>query len=449
MKINNKSIDLWIKEHPEIEDLINYREIMWINKNKLPINKALEAISLNINDVKEAEERLNRFKPYFIKAFPETAETGGIIESPLKEIPLMKKSLESDFHTKISGNLYLKCDHLLPVSGSIKARGGIYEVLKHAEALAVKENIIKPEDDYSLLLNHKDFFSKHAIAVSSTGNLGLSIGIISATLGFKTTVHMSQDARKWKKDMLRKKGVHVIEYDKDYSYAVIKGREQAQKDPLCHFVDDEDSKDLFLGYSVAALRLKKQIDAMNIEINSNNPLFVYLPCGVGGGPGGVAFGLKLIFGDNVHCFFAEPTHSPCMVLGLLTGLHDQIAVQDLGIDNLTAADGLAVGRASKFVGKIVENLLSGSYTVSDDKMYFLLNRAYHTENEKIEPSGLAGLYGPVSLLGSKEGLRYIEENNLKDCLKNAVHLPWATGGSMVPLEDMNKFIETGESIKLS
>lgn len=101
----------------------------------------------------------------------------------------------------------------------------------------------------------------------------------------------------------------MVEYASDYSIAVTEGRKLAASDPYCHFVDDENSKTLFLGYAVAALRLKAAGRAGRHR-GRGASLFAYLPCGVGGGPGGVAFGLKMLFGDAAHCFFAEPTHSP-------------------------------------------------------------------------------------------------------------------------------------------
>ncbi|RBW68619.1 D-serine ammonia-lyase [Bacillus taeanensis] len=445
-----ESIDLKIlKEYyPLLEKLISLDELLWLNPSLEPFKTGINKCPLSQKDVNDAEERLKRFAPYIAKVFPETEKTNGIIESPLAEIPAMKQSLEQTYNQPIFGELLLKCDSHLPISGSIKARGGIYEVLKHAEQLALKHKLLTTEDDYAILDSQKfrTFFSNYSIAVGSTGNLGLSIGIMSAKLGFKVTVHMSADAKQWKKDLLRSKNVQVIEYEADYSKAVEEGRLQAEQDPTCHFIDDENSTDLFLGYAVAASRLQKQLEELEITVDEDHPLFVYLPCGVGGGPGGIAFGLKLLFQDHVHCFFAEPTHSPCMLLGLMTGLHEQISVQDIGIDNITDADGLAVGRPSGFVGKTIEPFLSGSYTVSDEELYKLLKELADTENIYLEPSALAGMIGSIKLY--KEGSEYLQKHLLTEKMTSATHIVWGTGGNMVPEEMMKQYYQKGLDLML-
>lgn len=422
-----------------LDDLRQLKETCWKNPGLKDFNSAAENCELTFADIEDASARLERFAPYFKAVFPETVATGGIIESPLREIPLMKEALEREHGVTLNGDLLLKMDSHLPISASIKARGGVYEVLKFAEEIALESGMLGKGDDYSVLAEERfsRLFSRYSIAVGSTGNLGLSIGIMSAKLGFKVTVHMSADARAWKKEMLRSKGVCVMEYESDYSEAVKQGRIAAEKDPTCHFVDDENSRTLFLGYSVAALRLRDQLDAQGIKVDSAHPLMVYLPCGVGGGPGGVAFGLKQVFGDNVHCFFAEPTAACCMILGMSTGKHSDISVKDIGIDGRTVADGLAVGRASGFVGRLMEPFISGCYTLSDERMYRMLATLADTENIYLEPSALAGMYGAVLLKTNSE---FADFGRLESC----THIVWATGGGMVPQEEMRKYYLAGK-----
>ncbi len=442
--ICGKTVSQW-RQNPTIADLMDVKETFWLNPELTKAEQALAQASLSMADVEDAAARLGRFAPYIAQAFPQTAKAGGLIESPLRSIPQMQQALSRQWGLEWPGQLLLKCDNSLPISGSIKARGGIYEVLKHAEDIALSQGILSLEEDYSKLNSDemRKFYSQYSISVGSTGNLGLSIGIISAKLGFRVTVHMSADARQWKKDLLRSQGVQVAEYPEDYSKAVAEGRRQAEQDPNCYFVDDENSKNLFLGYAVAALRLKGQLEEMGLEPGPERPLFVFLPCGVGGGPGGVAFGLKLVYGDSARCFFAEPTHAPCMTLGLASGLHDQVCVQDFGIDNKTAADGLAVGRASRFVGRLIQPLLSGSYTIQDQDLYRRLTLLADEEALWLEPSALAGFDGPRWLLGSEQGRNYLAEQGLTDKLEQAIWLPWATGGSMVPREIMEEYYRQG------
>ena len=425
-------------------------ETCFINDKKRPFDevKALSELVVSDGDIDDAHARLSRFAPFIRKAFPETEETAGIIESPLVTIDSMKRALESEYFCNIPGRLFLKLDSHLKIAGSVKARGGIYEVLKHAETLAMTAGKISVGESYEKFASPemRSFLSQYTVQVGSTGNLGMSIGIMSAALGFKVVIHMSADAKAWKKELLRSRGVTVIEYESDYTQAVANGRKRSDADPASYFVDDEKSVDLFVGYAVAAKRLKAQLDEKGLAVSKSSPLIVYLPAGVGGAPGGIGYGLKRIFGDNVHLFFVEPVLFPSVLYGIASGKHEKADVKELGICGRTsAADGLACPSPSGFVTRMMTNHLSGDFTVKDSALYDYLRMLYRTENIKIEPSACAGFEGVRKLLQYEETKKYCSENGLsKKALENSIQIVWATGGSMVPEESFEEYLNAHE-----
>ncbi len=420
-------------------------ETVWVNPRLLPFDvvDGLSQLVVSDEDIADAAARLRRFAPFIRRAFPETAETDGLIESPLRAVPAMQARLSDAYGAEIPGRLLLKMDSHLAIAGSVKARGGIYEVLKHAEGLAMDAGLLTFDDDYAKIANLRDFFARYTVQVGSTGNLGMSIGIMSAAIGFRVRVHMSADAKAWKKNLLRSHGVEVIEYADDYSRAVAEGRRASDADPMSHFVDDEKSVDLFLGYAVAAERLAVQLSDLDITADSEHPLIVYIPAGVGGAPGGVSYGLRRLYHDNVHCFFVEPAQCPSVLLGVATQRYEQANVHDIGIAGKTDADGLACASPSSLVTRIMTNHMAGVFTVSEAHLYDYLRDLNASEGIRIEPSSCASFAGPLGLLRFPDARAYCAMHDLTpERLGNATQIAWATGGRLVPEEIWTEYLAT-------
>lgn len=428
-----------------LTDLKSKIPLLWLNPNQQTASLAFAGLKVDQDDMREAADRLDLFADLLRRVLPELDDTGGIIESPLLTASVLQRALVKEGMS--FGALYIKADHDLPVTGSVKARGGIYEVLTIAERIAEREGLMSDDETPSCLSSEKarQHFSLYTISVGSTGNLGLSIGIIARALGFKAEVHMSSDAKAWKKQLLRDRGVKVVEYRGDYAAAVSAARNHARGDGSVYFIDDENSLALFLGYSVAAFRLQKQFDRAGITVDENHPLFVYIPCGVGGAPGGITYGLKRLWGDNVHCFFAEPVSSPCMLMRLAFNNDLYRSVYDIELDNKTDADGLAVATASELAATLIESLVSGIFTVTDDELYRSLYLLEQTESLKVEPSATAGMGGPKWLLQSAVGRSYLDRNELSDKLQQSTHLIWTTGGALMPPADYLGFWKKGRA----
>jgi D-serine dehydratase len=382
--------------------------------------------------VDAADARFRWFAPLIEELFPDTRDLGGIIESPLTKVSALGDALSREFDRPVPRSLWVKRDDALAVSGSVKSRGGIHEVFETALTVAAELGIdLSSGPTVFLGESVREQMATRRIVVGSTGNLGMSIGLMGAVLGFSVVVHMSHDAKQWKKDRLRDSGVEVVEHDTDFTAAVHAGRVAAEQDPHAHFIDDENSRSLFAGYAVAGRRLAGQLAAASVPVDAGHPLTVYLPCGIGGAPGGITYGLSRIFGDHVRCVFVEPVAMPAFLLGRLTGLDDAVSVTDIGRGEPTVADGLAVGRPSGFVGTTVGSLVAGYATVTDDDLLRALAVAHDADGLALEPSACAGL---------------LAAGCLEDTDAPGTHVAWLTGGSLMPDDEFADLLDAGRRL---
>lgn len=386
--------------------------------------------ALTLADVAQARARFGRFAPVLRRLFPQSGWDGHVA-SELLEYP----------QTADLPRLLVKADHALPMTGSVKARGGVHELLCHVERIAAAEGIALDGDLHAALTGDtaRERLARHCVVVASTGNLGFSIGLAARAFGLDAEIHMSRDAKEWKKERLRRLGARVVEHAADFTETVARAAASAAARPEAYFVDDETSRELMLGYAVAAEELAEQLAAREVETGPRRPLFVYLPCGVGGAPGGVTFGLKHLFGRDAVCVFVEPIAAAAMFVALGQPSPSPRHVAEFGLDGRTIADGLAVPRASPLALSAVGHLVDGVVAVGDDVLRQWVRRAWREAGLRLEPAAAAGFAAVqpwLETLAEDSALAAAHPH-----WRQATHVVWATGGSLLPDDEFRSLLD--------
>ncbi len=394
---------------------------VWLRPTEAP---GTDITPIQPEEIAAARARLERFRPLLAQLFPASGWDGRI-RSPLLEYP-PQPGLP---------RWWVKADHDLPMTGSVKARGGVYELLCRIEAIALAENLVKPGDSLDPLLSPaaRAVLARQCVVVASTGNLGFSIGLVARAFGLAAEIHMSHEAKSWKKERLRRTGARVVEHPCDYTGTVERARAAASAAGN-YFIDDETSRLLFVGYTTAAAELAEQLHARQLRVGPDTPLVVYLPCGVGGAPGGITAGLKRIYGDEVRCVFVEPVASACVLAALTAGNGFPISVYEVGLSNETIADGLAVPLASKLVMSSVGASIDAAVAVTDEAMLDWVRRAWNEAHLRLEPSAASGFAALPLLIEAAE-------NAGIPLPAGAIHVVWTTGGSQLPEDQFTALLQ--------
>lgn len=150
--------------------------------------------------IETAAQRFARFAPLLRRLFPDKG-WDGVIESALLDYAQPSAGLPT---------LRVKADHDLPMTGSIQARGGVYELLTSIERIAGDEALLERGDGLEKLLEPEEqpVRNLHSVAVASTNNLGYCVGLVARAIGLAAEIHVSSDAKAWKVDRLRALDAH-------------------------------------------------------------------------------------------------------------------------------------------------------------------------------------------------------------------------------------------------
>jgi D-serine dehydratase len=113
-------------------------------------------------------------------------------------------------------------------------------------------------------------------------------------------------------------------------------------------------------------------------------------------------------------------------------------VYDLGLDNDTIADGLAVPVASKLVMSSVGASIDAAIAVTDAAMLDWVRRAWNESGLRLEPSAASGFAAVPLFLEAVRNTGAARPSTAAGAIPSAplpstaIHVVWTTGGSQLP-----------------
>ena len=236
--------------------------------------------------------------------FPSLIHAQGIIESPLLDADRLQ--LRMSPRGGPVGRWLIKADHALPVAGSVKARGGVYEVLLHAESVARRHGLM-------------NVTGRRRDARASSGARALRATSCGGCVHRKSWIECRCDGGR---PGISDHRAHVVGCQGLEKNAPAVGgvckwwnmratsrrplRRVADRRRICQMRTSSTTRNRRISFgdiALRALRLQRQLASRGIRVDARHPLFVYLPCGVGGAPGGVTFGLRHLYRGQRALFF--------------------------------------------------------------------------------------------------------------------------------------------------
>lgn len=279
-----------------------------------------------------------------------------IHRTPIKASVQLEKLTGSKVHFKFEN---------LQRTGSFKIRGAMNKILTLSE-----------ED------------RKRGVVAASAGNHAQGVALAASTLGVKATVVMPVMATLQKVEATRNYGAEVILSGTSYDEAYQKARE-VQKERGAAYVHAYDDDAVIAGQGTIGLEILEDLPDVDAIV-----------CGVGGGGllSGIATAVKSKKPD-VRIYGVQPEVSAYLPQSLAAGKLVAATRSD------TIADGLATKNGGERTFPVLQKLLDGTVTVTEDEIAHAILVLLERQKNVVEGAGAVSLAallsGKLKLPGKK------------------------------------------------